>query len=131
MSTQSIKGICAKFNRKHNVVRIALGTFVMSALALGLVPSGPASAGTCGQTFQSRVNGGEAAWSLHCNGNKITIDGWVKDTKGDGMCAWVKAFGNGGMPGSMPHAKACPKGKVTDFQWTTNGTEINAYLYVR
>ncbi|MBD0345549.1 MAG: hypothetical protein ICV63_12155 [Coleofasciculus sp. Co-bin14] len=99
----------------------------MNILTLSLVPADPASAGTCGQKFDSKVNGGEASWSLHCSGTKIIIDGWVKDTKADGKCAYVKAFANSQ---SMPQAKACPKGKKTFFQWTVNGTEIHAYLFV-
>lgn len=86
--------------------------------------------GTCGQLFQPTVSGGEAAWSLTCGGGKITIDGWVKDTEADGMCAYVKAFDGNGQrwPGNDP--KACPKGTVTDFFWTVSGSTITAYLYV-
>jgi hypothetical protein len=87
-----------------------------------------ATRGRCPQQFHPVVNGGEAAWSLSCSGNKITITGWVKDTKADGKCAYVKAEGGGRT--ANPLAKACPKGKVTHFTWTVPGSEINAYLYV-
>lgn len=107
------------------VLAVTAMTFVALAGSVSAAPITPK--GTCGQTFQPRVNGGEAAWSLYCHGNKIIIDGWVKDTKKDGKCAWVKAFGNGQ---SMPHAMACPKGKKTNFHWEANGSDIWAYLYV-
>jgi hypothetical protein len=104
-----------------------LSAVFVAVAILATVAAGPASAGTCGETFQPRVNGGEAAWSLYCYGGSITIDGWVKDTKKDGKCAWVKAFGG---EQAMQHAKACPAGTVTHFEWTTGGNEIRAYLYV-
>jgi hypothetical protein len=126
MGIRLIKENCAKLERRH-ITRIMLGAFAMSTLTLGLLPADPSSAATCGQKFQPRVNGGEAAWSLHCDGNKITIDGWVKDTKADGKCAYVKAFGSGQ---NMPQAKACPKNKVTFFRWTFPGSNIQANLFV-
>jgi hypothetical protein len=88
-----------------------------------------ATRGTCGQRFNGvRVIGGEAAWSLYCSGNKITITGWVKDTKADGKCAHVKVEGGGKTVN--PLKTACPKDTVKHFTWTTSGNEIKAYLYV-
>jgi hypothetical protein len=84
--------------------------------------------GTCGDVFDPSTTGGEAHWTITCGGADVYIDGWVKDTKKDGKCAWVKAFGGSG--GSMPHAKACPAGTKTPFEWHTGGTVINAYLYI-
>jgi hypothetical protein len=52
----------------------------------------------------------------------------VKDTKADNKCAYVKAFGGG--QAMTPEARACGKGKKTDFHWTTKGTHIDAMLYV-
>jgi hypothetical protein len=109
-------------------VTAVLGAVAAAAAVVLLGPASPASAGTCGQTFQPRVNGGEAAWSLYCHGGTIRIDGWVKDTKADGKCAYVKAFGGG--KAMTPHAKACPKNTKTPFSWSTSGTTIDAYLYV-
>lgn len=111
---------------KRRMTGIVLGTLAMSALTLCLVPAGPASAATCGQTLNAEVDGGEAGWSLSCHGTTITIDGWVRDTDADGKCAYVKASGNGQ---SMPQAKACPKNEKTFFQWKVKGSEIRAYLF--
>ena len=112
---------------KKCIAGIALGTLATSAFTFHLVPVEPASAGTCGQTKYSTVDGGEAAWLLSCNGSNITIDGWVKDTDADGKCAYLKATGNGRW---MPQAKACPKGKKTFFRWTVPGGDIKGYLFV-
>lgn len=85
--------------------------------------------GVCGQSFHPFVRGGEAYWTLSCSGNKITMTGWVKDTKADGKCAYVKAiFANGDSP---TPAKACPKGDETSFSWSGPGRLANGYLYVR
>jgi hypothetical protein len=101
-------------------------TLITAMMVLG--SAGPASAGTCGNVTNAKVNGGAAAWNLYCYGGRITISGWVKDTNADGKCAFVKAFGGGK---SMPHPKACPKGRSTPFEWTTGGHEIEAYLYTQ
>jgi hypothetical protein len=87
-----------------------------------------ATRGECPSQFHPIVDGGEAYWRLTCSGNNVTITGWVKDTKADGKCAYVRAEGGGRT--ANPLAKACPKGKVTHFTWTVPGREINAYLYV-
>lgn len=126
MNTRLTQESCTKLNRKR-ITRIVLGTFAVSALTFTLLPAGPASAGTCGNKKHAVVDGGEAAWSLSCNGNQITIDGWVKDLDADGKCAYVKANGNGQ---NMQHAKACPKNKVTFFRWTVPGRNIEAGLFV-
>jgi hypothetical protein len=88
-----------------------------------------ATRGTCGdQPKNVTVVGGQASWSLYCSGNKITITGWVKDTKADGKCAHVKVEGGGKTVN--PLKTACPKDTVNHFTWTTSGNEIKAYLYV-
>jgi hypothetical protein len=115
--------------RMFKRVMTGIGAVTLAAAAWTTFgAAGPAAAGTCGQTFQPRVNGGEAAWNLYCSGGRITISGWVKDTKADGKCAYVKAFGDGQQ--LLPHPKACPKDTKTNFSWTVNGSTIDAYLYV-
>jgi hypothetical protein len=86
--------------------------------------------GSCGQVFNVTVSGGQASWNIECtNGTNAEIAGWVKDTEADGLCAYVKAFASTGAS-RVPLAKACPKGKVTFFDWTVPGaTWINAYLF--
>lgn len=111
-------------------VHVLAAALAAGALALPLT-AGPASAtalGSCGDVRNVSVTGGQASWNLYCSGGQITISGWVKDTEADGKCAYVKAFGGGTQ--MLPHAKACPKGVRTNFNWTTSGSSIDAYLYV-
>jgi hypothetical protein len=86
--------------------------------------------GTCNNSYHPSTTGGEAAWNLVCAAGGVTMSGWVKDTKADGRCAYIKAFAGNG-DSRVPLAKACPKGKVTQFSWRVQGTsQIRAYLYV-
>jgi hypothetical protein len=87
--------------------------------------------GGCGQVFNGvQVDGGEASWTITCtNGTNAQISGWVRDTKADGKCAYIKAFAGNG-ESRVPLAQACPKGTTTFFDWTTNGaSSIDAYLF--
>ncbi|QKV74600.1 hypothetical protein [Amycolatopsis sp. Hca4] len=124
-----------------NLPKIALTTAGIAAL--GLAVGAPAAAGEnpsagsatilagCGAQFDDvTVDGGQAAWNLVCASGGITIGGWVKDTKADGKCAYIKAFAGNG-ESRVPLAKACPKNTVTQFSWRVeNSNEIRAYLFV-
>lgn len=107
-----------------------------AVLMAGAMMAAPASAGPtgaeakCPANFSPSTSGGEAGWNVQCVGNKVVIDGWVKDTKADGKCAFVKAFASFTDGQSRKEAKACPKDTRTKFYWEAWGTEINAYLYV-
>ncbi len=106
------------------VLAVAAMTFVSPVDSVSA-----ATRGTCGQRFSNvRVAGGQANWRLYCHGNNITITGWVKDTRADGKCAYIRAEGNGRF--RTPLAQACPKNTVRHFTWTIPGRQINAYLYV-
>ena len=109
--------------------RAIAGCAIVFALTAIMFVASPDSAfaGTCGQTEQPRVNGGEAAWSLHCDSNTITIDGWVKDTEADGKCAAVKMI----VGSTVKHSpRACPKNDKKTYTWKVNGSRIDALLYV-
>jgi hypothetical protein len=84
----------------------------------------------CGSVFDNvDVDGGEAAWSIDCGGNTITISGWVRDTDADGKCAYIKAFASNG-ESRVPLATACRKGTTTRFSWSVNNAnDIRAYLF--
>ncbi|MYS79999.1 hypothetical protein [Embleya scabrispora] len=78
-----------------------------------------------------RVGGGaEAHWTVICSsGNKVTIDGWVKDTNGpdDGQCAQVYAtFPYSGVTRST--SLACGNGQRLDFIWSSSGNSVDAWL---
>jgi len=92
-------------------------------------PSTIPTRGGCGQTFNPDIRGrAEAHWTLSCSGGKITMTGWVKDTKSDGKCAYVKAvFSDGSSP---TPAKACPSGDKTSFSWSGPGSLADGYLYL-
>lgn len=87
--------------------------------------------GTCGDIFDVYVSGGEAHWNITCySSGQMNISGNVKDTAADGKCAYVKAFASSG-ESRVPLAKACPKGTISWYNWTTtySASWINAYLF--
>lgn len=119
---------------KHLALRIGVllaGVMVALGLSTSAAQAGPATVlGTCNDVFDVSVTGGQASWNLVCASGGITIGGWVKDTKADGKCAYIKAFAGNG-ESRVPLAQACPKGTKAQFSWRVNNTqEIRAYLYV-
>lgn len=110
--------------------------WILVAGALGiaaLVPTVSAFADVtiqtvCGETMDSDVGGGAAHWEASCDGNSITVSGWVKDTSADGKCARVKAYIDGRWRYSK---KACPTGEVQNFSLTGSDRSANVYLYVK
>ncbi|GAA2436381.1 hypothetical protein [Streptomyces lavendulocolor] len=111
----------------------ALTGAVVVAVTLAAAPATAGPAGTeakCPARLSPSTTGGEAAWSIECVGGRVVIDGWVRDTKADGKCAFVKAFAAFTDGQSRKEAKACPKDSRTKFTWEASGTEVNAYLYV-
>jgi hypothetical protein len=100
----------------------------VAAGAAGIVglTAGSASAGTCGQTINASVSGGQAGWSLTCSGGNIRVAGWVKDTKADGKCAQVKAVYSNGTQWSP---RACPSGTVKYYDFNGPGSSVPVYLF--
>jgi hypothetical protein len=114
---------------------------VLAAVASGGVLAGSAGAtaetgsgwvviqGTCGDTFQPSVNGGEAAWTVICGGGTVRADGWVKDTKADGKGAEVYgAWGDGADFGTV---RIAGSGKQVTFNKSHAGSVVNLWLRVR
>ena len=106
---------------------VAVSTAGLTTLALAT----PASAGTCGQTYNATVSGGQASWSLSCSGGRIRVAGWVKDTKADGKCAQVKAVYSDGTRWS---AKACPAdtdnpNHIRYYDFNGPGSSVPVYLF--
>jgi hypothetical protein len=91
------------------------------------VPEEIAVRGGCGQNFNPVIGGAKAHWNIACVGNKITLAGWVEDTKKDGRCAYVKV--NIGKDW-WPPKKACPKGDKESFSYSGTGRTANGYLFV-
>jgi hypothetical protein len=113
---------------------------VLAAVASGGLLVGPAGAttetgsdvvviqGTCGDTFQPRVNGGEAGWTVICGGGMVRVDGWVKDTKADGKGAEVYgAWGDGADFGTV---RAAGSGKLVRIDKSHAGSVVNLWLRV-
>ena len=113
---------------KNGKKKLAIGAAVTMAMA-GLVTLGlvtPASAGSCGQTVNATVTGGQASWSHSCSGGQIRVSGWVKDTKADGKCAQVKAVYSTGTQWSN---KACPSPEIEYFDFVGPGSSVPVYLF--
>ncbi|MCX4906571.1 hypothetical protein [Streptomyces sp. NBC_00878] len=84
----------------------------------------------CGAVKNVSLRGAEAHWTVICSsGNKVSINGWVKDTNGsaDGQCAQVYAtFPYSGVNKSTP--LACGNGQRLDFIWSSSGNSVDAWL---
>lgn len=113
----------------------AVATIATTAGLFLLTPISPAHAAvqspallaTCPDTFNVKVSGGEASWTVTCYGGKVYVDGWVKDTAADGKCARVKSLIAGVWHYS---AAACPNGDRETFSWSKIGNSAQTYLYV-
>jgi len=116
-------------NRSVVSAALVAGILCIGANSAGAaVPVDPAVPnGTCGGVFSPSMTGGKASWTLTCSGGKITISGWVEDTKEDGLCARVTAHYS---DGSTQVWKACPYGTRTTIKGTGSGSLIDAYLTV-
>lgn len=84
--------------------------------------------GTCGQKFQPRVNGGEAAWTIICGGGNVRVDGWVKDTKADGKGAEV--YGSWGDGANFGTVRAGGSGTLVRIDKSHAGSVVNLWLRV-
>lgn len=67
---------------------------------------------------------GEAHWTVGCSNNNVTITGWAKDRRADGLCVQVYA-----LIGTTWHygPKACPSGIVKEFELNGSGRPIEVY----
>ncbi|GAA2622016.1 hypothetical protein ACWCO0_25875 [Streptomyces tubercidicus] len=106
-----------------SAVRKSITSFVSAVvLAGGLAvgAAGPASAATCPSSASPVIDGASASWSLNCADNKVTVAGWLQDTRMDGKCAVVRInAGNGAY-----HTKsACSSGVREQFTFTFAGTK--------
>ncbi|GGQ70123.1 hypothetical protein [Couchioplanes azureus] len=113
--------------------RIMASALAGFAAALGLVATTPTMASaavTCRAEQYIRIVGGEAhVRECFSNGTQVRVNGWVKDTLGDGKCAQVYATYNN-YSGRDYSPRACPEGNRDDFTmpWRA-GTD--AFIYLR
>lgn len=124
------------FVKKAAAMTVLTGAVVSGAL-LSAAPSiaAPATAdgvmviqGTCGDTFNPDVNGGEAAWTITCSGGKVRVQGWVKDTDADGKAAEV--YGTWGNGDSFGIVRAGGEGTLKRFDKSHSGSSVSLYLRV-
>jgi len=85
--------------------------------------------GSCGENFGPSIRGAKAHWTLSCANGRITMKGWVEDTRSDGKCAQVRGeFSDG----TYDSEKSCPAGREhrKSFEWSGPGQIANGYLYI-
>ncbi|MDN3258597.1 hypothetical protein QWJ26_01960 [Streptomyces sp. CSDS2] len=106
-----------------SAVRKSLTSALSAAVLAGglaVAAAGPASAATCPSSSAPVIDGARAAWSLRCSGNKVTVSGWVEDTRADMKCAVVRInAGNG----DYKTKSACGSGVREQFSYTFGGTK--------
>lgn len=83
--------------------------------------------GTCGGSFNPKIRGGEAHWTIDCINGNAGVNGWVKDTRSDGKCIQVKATWNDGTTKLSP--RACPKNDKKSFELRGPGKTVKAYVF--
>ncbi|MDG9721667.1 MULTISPECIES: hypothetical protein [unclassified Streptomyces] len=93
---------------------------VLLAGGLALGVAAPASAATCPSSASPKIGGAEASWTLRCSGGKVTVSGWVEDTRMDGKCAVVRIVGGNGV---TKQAKACNSGVRKQFSHSFAGVK--------
>lgn len=108
-----------------------VGSALLSAAPSIAAPAAPEGVvviqGTCGDKKNPDVGGGEAAWTITCAGNKVRVQGWVKDTDADGKAAEV--YGTWGNGDSFGVVRAGGEGTRKNFDKSHTGSTV--YLYLR
>jgi hypothetical protein len=130
-------------NLKMRVAGLAAATAITGGLAIGTAtPSSaetsppsphaspravPTPLGTCGGIYNPVIGAGKAHWELSCRDGKITVSGYVQDTRADSQCVKVQAMFEGGIT-EYSHA-ACPKGDKRNFSWAHPGSIADVQLF--
>ncbi|WP_225833404.1 hypothetical protein [Streptomyces sp. NK08204] len=93
----------------------------------------PASAATCPHSDSPKIDGGVATWTLKCRKvegvEMLYIDGWVEDTRSDGLCAAVTI-----RPENQRYAdevKACGSGRREQIHQSYTGRSATVKLNLR
>ncbi|RZQ65990.1 hypothetical protein [Amycolatopsis suaedae] len=111
-------------------VALAFGATAGTAAADSGEAGTPGVLGACPDTGNEvRVRGGYAEWDITCEGGKVYVRGYVKDTALDGKCARVKAKN---MNSSTTKRKsACGFGEARKFDFNLGkGKGAKVYLTV-
>ncbi|MET8221320.1 hypothetical protein [Streptomyces hirsutus] len=96
--------------RVNTPFRAALAVAVLVAGTV-LGAATPASADSCPKTRDVTIDGAVAHWTLKCKDTRLYVDGWVKDTRHDAMCARVTIEHKYG----VDWPQACGSGKRVTF----------------
>jgi hypothetical protein len=83
--------------------------------------------GGCNDIKNPVIGAGRAHWELSCKDGKITVAGWVKDTRADGQCVKVQAQFEGQI--TEYSEAACPKNVTRNFRWSHPGSIVDVYLF--
>ncbi|NEY32022.1 hypothetical protein GTU99_07385 [Streptomyces sp. PRKS01-65] len=97
-----------------------------SGVLLAVAPS--ASAATCPHYRVTNIQGAKAEYRLACNGGKLRVYGWVKDTRAEGDFAVLHIYAGNGASRSV---FASGWGVVEHFDYTfarTRSAEIRLSL---
>ncbi|MFJ9447632.1 hypothetical protein ACIRRH_38225 [Kitasatospora sp. NPDC101235] len=93
----------------------------------------PATAATCPHSDSPKIDGAEATWTLKCKKvegvETFYVDGWVEDTRADGMCATVTIAPDGGR--YPEEVQACGAGTREQIHKSYTGRTATVKLSVR
>ncbi|MGW5776518.1 hypothetical protein [Streptomyces sp. NPDC003863] len=110
---------------RKTVTSVLTATVLSGGLALGT--AGPASAAGCGTSASPVIDGASASWSIRCSGGRMTIAGWVQDTRADAKCALIRIHA-GDNPPARP--EACGSGVRKNFSYTFKAKNVDARLAI-
>ncbi|MGC9376168.1 hypothetical protein [Streptomyces sp. MH13] len=102
---------------RKSVTSVLSAVVLAGGLAVGA--AAPASAATCPSSASPVIDGARASWSLRCSGGKVTVSGWLEDTRMDGKCALVRLVGGNG---ETKRSTACSSGVREQFSHSFAGT---------
>ncbi|MFF1649892.1 hypothetical protein [Streptomyces sp. NPDC058240] len=115
--------------RLSPTLRTALAAVVLVGGAV-VSTAPPASAATCPRSDSPKIDGGVASWKLSCRKvegvETLFIDGWVEDTRTDGVCAAVTI-----RPDGMTYpdvVKACGSGTREQIHKSYTGRSATVKL---
>jgi hypothetical protein len=109
---------------RRRLLGAALGVAVLgTALATTASPAS-AAAISCYAGYQTAI-GGETQYFTCYSGNRPTrVYGWVRDTKSDGKCVWVRVTWYRAYDSpTNDSGHACPNGTTLQFDFSMSGAD--------
>ncbi|QCW79196.1 hypothetical protein EQG64_23195 [Streptomyces sp. S6] len=107
------------------VLSAVTGGAMVAGLLMAAAP--PAAAASCPAKLTPVIDGASAGWTLRCSGNNLVFEGWVMDTRADGMIVQLRIVPGNGSGTRFVYARG--KGHRVPFSYTFKGTKSAvAYL---